>query len=71
MHRTIEGVYRIGGFCSQWLVGKAVRAYLEPIRDSMQKPIGGRFVWAFSIIRKSYAFLQRSNKRYVLRYGKE
>jgi len=51
MHVPIEGVYRvtekiedrsrIDFFRSQWHVEKATRAYLERIRNRMQKPIEG------------------------------
>jgi len=41
MHVPIEEVYRIRDFRNQNQVSKATRAYLERIRNSMQKPIEG------------------------------
>jgi hypothetical protein len=40
MKKIVEGAIAIGVFRGQWHVRKAERAYLDRIRDSMQKPIG-------------------------------
>ena len=41
MQKTIERVYRINVSLCQRKTAKPRRAYLEPIRDSMQKPVEG------------------------------
>ena len=41
MQKSIEDRSRIGVFRGQWHVGKAARAYLVRISNTMQKPVEG------------------------------
>jgi hypothetical protein len=62
LHVPIEGVYRvtekiedrsrIGVFSSQWHVEKTTSAYLERIRNTMQKPVEGLLAQCLSALYK-------------------